>query len=400
MPRREKRSRIRRKRTSLKATNAGPILAFSATVVSILGAIALIVFVALPALLPKLGISYQPPWQPTPTPRPTARPTPTPHPVTRIDAAELQHEVVLTGYDEYKWFADPCAWGNKLVFTAGRLVDNTVRMDALFILDMQAGTFEKVQAELTNDDYVYPVLNDNWLVYLDSNAGGGGIIRAIQLSTGASKTVKQFYAGQPRLSLDGDAIAWMERTGSRMDKLFVCDLNTLENVAVHLFSNTAYGQSGISMSNGQIIYAEADPNTTEAELNEATKSAIYSVERNVGKTSVYAPETYVHDPITNGKQWVWRNGSHGEGDDLYWTQNAQPPKLLAEDIVEYGLSSTFAAYSKNEAIYVYFFDDGTSTVITPTDRERAQLLGVSNGVVIWMDVTSRERDIMKYARIE
>ena len=69
--------------------------------------------------------------------------------------------------------------------------------------------------------------------------------------------------------------------------------------------------------------------------------------------------------------------------------------------MEYGLSEHFAAYSKNEAIYVYFFDIGKSIQITPDiERERTQLLGVSNGVVIWMDVTSRERDVMKYAVIQ
>lgn len=401
MPRRERRSRIKRRRTSLKATNVGPILALSATILSILGVIALIVFVALPALLPKLGISYNPPWQPTPTPRPTIRPTPTPHPVTRVDPAELQHEVVLTGYDEYKWFADPYAWGDTLVFTAGRLVNDAVCMDALFKLDMQANTYEKISAERTNDSYIYPVLNGDWLAYFDSKAEGGGVIRAIRLSTGEAKVVKQVYVGQPKLYLDGDVLAWMERTGSRMDKLFACDLTTMENVAVHLFNNTAYGQSAMSMCDGEIIYADADPNVTEAELDEAQVSAIYSVQRSVGKTSVYTPDTYVHDPMTNGRQWIWRNGSHGVGDDLYWTQSAQRPKLLAEDIVEYGLSDTFAAYSKDESIHVFFFDDGSTTVITPpAERERAQLLGVSNGVVIWMDVTSRERDIMKYARVE
>lgn len=401
MPRRDRRSKIKRRRTSLKASNAGPVLALSATIVGILGVIALVVFVLLPFLLPKLGVEYNPPWQPTPTPQPTIRPTPTPHPVTLIDPVELQHEVVLTGYDEYDWFADPYAWGDRLVFTAGRLVENDVRMDALFSYDMVSGTQEKIQAELAYHSYVYPVCNDTWLVYLDGKANGGGILRAMRWDTGESFEVKQVYVGQPRLSLDGDTLAWIERTGSRMDKLFVCDLNTKENTAVRLFNNSSYGQSSVSMYGGEIIYAEVDPNATEAELDEEPTSAIYSVRVSVGKTDVYVPDTYVHDPKTNGREWIWRSGSHGEGDDLYWTRNAAPAKLLAEDIVEYGLSDKFAAYSKNESIFVYFFDNGTTVQITPdTDRERTQLLGVSNGVVIWMDVTSRERDIMKYARVE
>lgn len=400
MPKREKRYKLKRKRTSLKATNAGPILAFSATVAAILGVVALIVLVGLPALLPKLGIDYHPPWQPTPTPRPTAQPTPTPHPAALTNPVDLQHEVVLSGYAGYNWFADPYAWNNTLIFTAGHLVDNDVRMDLLFRYDINTGEAQEIEATLQNQSYVYPMMNDRWLVYLDAKKNGGGVIRAKRMDTGELYEVKQVYADQPVLQLDGDTLAWIERTGSRMDKLFVCDLNTLENTAIRLFNNTVYGQSAVSMKNGQIVFADI---TSEAAGTEAeqTISAIYSLTLSDESFSPYMPGTYVHDPLTNGKQWIWRNGNHGPGDDLYLMQNGAAPKLLAEDITDYGISEQFAAYSKNEAIYVYFFDDGTAVQITPDiERERTQLLGVSNGVVIWMDVTSRERDIMKYAVVE
>ena len=402
MPKREKRYKIRRKRTSLKATNAGPILALSATIAAILGAIILVVFVGLPALLPKLGVDYRPPWQPTPTPRPTARPTPTPHPAVVADPVELQHEVVLSGYSGYNWFGDPYAWNKTLLFTAGHLVGSDVRMDLLFQYDIVTGEAQEVDVPLTNNDYVYPRMNAEWLVYLDAKASdGGGVIRAKKLATGELYEVKQVYADQPVLQLDGSTLAWIERTGSRMDKLFVCDLTTMENTAIRLFSSSAYGQSAVSMKNGQIIFADLDTSSPEAATEESPTSAIYSLTLSDDSISTYVPGTYVHDPMTNGRQWIWRNGSHGPGDDLYMAQNNVAAKLIAEDIVEYGLSEHFAAYSKNEAIYVYFFDIGKSIQITPDiERERTQLLGVSNGVVIWMDVTSRERDVMKYAVIQ
>ncbi len=401
MPKREKRYKLKRKRTSLKATNAGPILAFSATVAAILGVIGLIVFVGLPALLPKLGIEYNPPWQPTPTPRPTARPTPTPHPAALVDPVDLQHEVVLSGYTGYNWFADPYAWNNTLLFSAGRLVGSDVRMDLLFRYDMTTGEAQEVDVPLQNDSYVYPVMNENWLVYLDGKAKGGGVIRAQRLDSGDLFEVKQVYADQPVLQLDGDTLAWIERTGTRMDKLFVCDLNTLENTAIRLFSGTAYGQSPVSMHNGQIIFADLDSSATAETSQDQLTSAIYSMTLSDESISTYTPGTYVHAPMTNGKQWIWRSGSHGPGDDLYMTQNNAAAKMIAEDIVEYGLSEHFAAYSKGEAIYAYFFDNGQTVQITPDiERERTQLLGVSNGVVIWMDVTSRERDIMKYAVVK
>ncbi|HWR22096.1 MAG TPA: hypothetical protein VN366_01350 [Feifaniaceae bacterium] len=401
MPKREKRYKLKRKRTSLNASNAGPILAFSATVATILGAVALIVFIGLPALLPRLGIDYHPPWQPTPTPRPTARPTPTPHPAALADPVDLQHEVVLSGHAGYNWFADPYAWNDTLIFTAGHLVNSDVRMDLLFRYDIGTGEAQEIEALLQNQSYVYPMMNDRWLVYLDAKEKGGGTIRAKRMDTGELYEVKQVYADQPVLQLDGDTLAWIERTGTRMDKLFVCDLNTLENTAIRLFSGTAYGQSAVSMKNGQIVFADLASGATAETAEDQATSAIYSLTLSDESFSPYTPGTYVHDPLTNGKQWIWRNGSHGPGDDLYMTQNGTSAKLIAENIADYGISEHFAAYSRNEAIYVYFFDNGQTVQITPdTERERTQLLGVSDGVVIWMDVTSRERDIMKYAVIE
>ena len=59
-------------------------------------------------------------------------------------------------------------------------------------------------------------------------------------------------------------------------------------------------------------------------------------------------------------------------------------------------ASNFVAYGKDEAVWIYVFENGKSYRLTP-ERENTQFLGVSGGYVMWMDVTSRERDIIKYA---
>ncbi len=403
MHKRYRRARPKRRRSKLKATNAGPILALTATVLGILGVIALLIFVAVPKLLPLIGMEVNFPWVPTPTPAPTIKPTPTPHPATVLDPMELQREVVLdsaAGSSEYAWFAEPCAYGDDLLFAGGHSVENNVVMDALFLLNMETGEQERLNLTLTNNQYVYPVINENWIVYLDAktSAGGGGVIRAYHRADGTIKEVKTVYTGQPRLVLDGDRLAWTERTGSRMDKLFVCDLNTLESVAVQTFNNTPYGMSMPSMKNGQLLYASDDPNFITAEGAET--SGIYYVSLSTGKSSVYTPGTYVHDPLTNGKQWIWRDGLHGEGNALYLSESGGAAKRIAENIIDFGIGDTFAAYSIDEAIYVYFFGNGKTHQITPdTSRELAQLVDVCGDVIIWMDVTTYGRDIMKYARI-
>lgn len=404
MAKRYKRNKYKRRRSRMSSSNAGPILALLGTVLGILGLAALLVFVALPRLLPLIGVDFTPPWQPSPTPQPTARPTPTQHPILTANIQDMQTEVLLpTEYAEYRWYADPYAYGNRLLFVAGRLTsEGEIPMDALFSLDMNTGSVERLNAHKEYRDYVYPVCNDTWLVYLDSEARGGGAIRALNWETNEVKMVKRIYTGQPRLHLDGDHLAWMDQTGSLMDKLFVSDLRTLESAAVETFSNTPYGQSDVSIRNGEIIYAYEDRDAGGATGGGLGSSGIYSVALSSGAINTYYPGTYVHDPMTNGKYWVWRDGLHGEGNSLYFTSGSASPRKLAEDIVDYGLSDTFVAYSRtNEPIRVYFFELDTTIAITPeVDRERTQFMGVSNGVVIWMDVTSRERDIMKYARVE
>ncbi|MDL2217642.1 hypothetical protein LJC27_03185, partial [Christensenellaceae bacterium OttesenSCG-928-M15] len=298
----------------------------------------------------------------------------------------------------YQWYAEPYVHNGTLYFAGGRLEEGNVRMDALFALNMKTHECEKLEPELTNYSYVYPARNDAWLVYFDSKKDGGGYIRALHQETGVNKIVKEVYVGQPRLHLSGDILAWMERTGSRMDKLFVADLNTLENVCVKTFNGSAYGQSDISLSNGELIFA-AD-GTGDLTPDGKETSAIYSLsvlEGGVAKTVQLS--TYVHDPVTNGADRVWRDGSHGESDALYWSKNGATAKKLAENIVDYGLSTSFAAYSQNEAIFIYVFNDDKTIRITP-EGERAQLLGVSGGAVVWMDVTTRDREVMKFAQIE
>ncbi|MDD3920602.1 MAG: hypothetical protein PHO41_05490 [Eubacteriales bacterium] len=391
--------RPKRRRTSLNASNAGPILKLLGVVLAVLGAIALVVFVALPKVLPLFGVTYQMPWTPTPTPRPTPRPTPTPHPVSLLDPIENQTEVVLSGNDSYSWFADPYACGDELVFVTGRAVDGNVKMDRLMLMNMVTQDMSVLDAKLENDGYASLVMNEKWLAYIDYKTAGGGVIRAMHRETGAFSVVKEVYVGLPYLCLTEDYLVFMDQTGSRMDKLFACDLNTMETVTVQTFPGSQYGQSQPCAAGGEIVYADEDPNATEA--SSGGTSAIYRLNIKTGKLDNYTPNTYVHDPKTNGRQWLWRNGLHGDGNDLYWTENSKPATLLAEDIVDYALTDTFAVYSQNEGIYVYFFDDGSRYRITPeNERERAQLMGAYEDTVVWMDITSRERDIMKFARVQ
>jgi hypothetical protein len=181
-----------------------------------------------------------------------------------------------------------------------------------------------------------------------------------------------------------------------MDKLFVSDLRTKETTVMSMFSNSVYGQSQPDFRNGVLVWADVD--TVDAEQSGST-STINSISVSDSTVKPYKPGTYVHDPEYNGNFYAWLTNNHGPRTELYFSNGYIEPVKVDEGVVEFGIASDFLAYSKDETIWVYLFDKRKSYRLTP-DRERAQFLGVSENKVLWMDVTSRERDIMKFAPIE
>ena len=388
--------RYKKRRRSLQASNAGPILALFGTIMGVLAIIALVVYVVLPYTLPLVGVTYRAPLLPTPTPAPTARPTATPIPLSTANLDAVQTEIVLSGYDDYHWFGDPYYYNGKIMFTAGKLTDGNVFMKKLISYDTATKQGEDISYTLNNEHFMFPVFNDKWLVYLDAKATGGGYIMACdQTSKGAKPfIVKEIYTGQPEIMLDGNDIAWTERTGTRMDKLFVCDLTTLESTTLEMFNNSYYGQSKPSFSSGALVWASTDSKSNDT--NNIT-SAINYIKLNDSVISSYSPGTYVHDPKFNGLYFAWLDGNHNPEASLYIAMGTKCKKIDS-GVADFDMCKDFIAYGKDEAVWIYSFADQKTYRLTP-ERERTQFLNASNGVVMWMDVTSREKDIIKYSVI-
>lgn len=396
MKRKFKPPKAHRRKRSFSASDWAPILALAGTALGIIAVIVLVLYVALPKLLPLVGIDYRAPFVPTPPPTPTPIPTPTPHPMAYFDPVEDQIEVMFADYTEYRWFADPYFYEDKLIFSVGKMVDNNVLMTNLILYTPKTRVGEKLAYAPQNDHLLFPKMNAQWLVYFDAKLNGGGNVMASDISQGYGNPVliKEVFTGQPELMLDGNYLTWIERTGSRMDKLFVCDLTTRETAAVQMFNGSVYGQSLPSLRDGLLVWADAG----DVEDGEETTSTIYSIPITESTVSTYRPGTYVHDPEHYGGYMAWLDAHHSEDTRLYFTFERGEPMLIDEGVVEFGMGDGFVAYTKNETMWVYILDKKEAYRVTP-EHEKALFLGVSDNKVIWMDVTSRERDIMKFAEI-
>lgn len=390
--RRKSRRGRRRRSTSVRMDNLGPIMALIGSILGVVGVVCLIVFVALPRFLPLIGIEYRGFGSPTPSPQTISRPSATPHPMDSFDAATSANEVVFDGYMEYNWFSDPYFYNDTLLLTGGKLLDGSAMMNTLLRYYPETRSAETIPISPANAHIMFPKCNDDWLVYLDAKMDGGGAIMAAKLQDGTAMTpkkVKDIYTGQPQIMLDGDYIAWIDRTGTRMDKLFVCDLRSFETTTLTMFSSSPYGESLPYLYNGVIYWADTDSGAGE-------NSMIHSIAINESTSHAYSAGTYAHDPQGNGRYMIWLDAHHGEDTNLYYCENQGAAQKIAAGVVQAGLSEKFVAYSKDQAIYAFVFDNKKTYRITST-QENALFLGVSEDKVIWMDVTSRERDIVKFA---
>lgn len=409
-----KRYKIRRRHSRLSASIWSPILKLAAAVIGTAAGVALITFFTMFLLETAFKVdtplkpggfteklaelfNIKEPFVVSPTPYFTPVPTATPHPMELFNGEDEEKEIVLPPDLSYKWLADPFCCNDKIVFTAGRADDgNKVLMESFLEYDINSAEVRKLDITPENDHILFPVFNENWLVYLDALYTTGGEIRAVNLKSSARKpfTVKQVYVGQPEIRLDGDYITWLDRTGSDRDKIFVCHIPTLETTVVQYFNRSKYGTSMPYLNKGRLIWAAEDNSESTARIT----SVLKYVDLESSTISEFHPDVYIHNPEYNGKYYAWIDSHYNKNSTLYVYDGNGKPKAVDEGIVEFGIDEKYVAYEKDEAVWVYLFETGRIYRITP-EREQTQFLGVSGGCIFWMDVTSRERDIMKYIKL-
>lgn len=393
-----RRGRKIHRRRGIKQSNWWPFLLLGGAALGILAALGLVFYVALPKAAEWFAFDYKPPFLPEATPSPTPAPTPTPHPMTYFDPTENTQEVVLDLSSDYKWLTDPFVYAGKMIICAGKVDqgDKQVHLLQMCWFDPVSRASETLALSPTNAHFMFPKVNDKWLVYLDAKIDGGGALMAVDLTDTSLRPVKikDIYTGQPEPMLDGDYVAFMDRTGSKKEKLFVCDLRTMESTVVEMFSGTVYGQSKPSLVGGRLLWADSATAEGVSDL-----SSINYIDLSSSVISSYAPGTFVHDPKSSGAYTAWLSDVHGSATQLYAVRGLTgSPTLIDSGVVNFGMGSDFAAYSRGESIYVYIFETESIYRLTH-DYEYAQFLGVSDDYVIWMDVTSRERDIVKFVAI-
>ncbi len=334
----------------------------------------------------------------SPTPYVTPEPTAAPKPMDDFDGGESEKEIVLPSEMSYTWFGDPSYSSDKIIYPAGKLVNGKSLMVALLEYNLSTESIRELKITSRNGQLLNPIFNENWLIYLDGEvSNGGGDICVIDLKSGSMTptVIKTVYACQPEFKLDGDYVTWIERTGTSKDKLFVCYIPTCETTVIDSFTNSGYGTSMPFISGGCIVWAN-DDNIAHDDGTDA--SVLKSANLENGTITEFYPGTYIHDPEFNGSYYVWLDSAHTPSSVLYVYNGYNEPVAIDTGVVEFSITEKYIAYGKNDAVWVYLFSDGSVYRITP-EREIAQFLNASDRFIMWMDVTSRDRDIIRYVQL-
>lgn len=373
----------------LRASSAAPFVYLGLVLIAIIALVLLTIYV----IVPKVQEWTTPKVEEQPD---LSVPIITPQPEDQGFDDDIK-EVLLT----YNIIASPVKYGDEIAYVSGKDKDGFSSLGKVLIYNTKDKTTSEV-AGITkqNDNLLELQMNERWIVYLDSKEMGGGLICAYDRQKNTGFVMKEYRLAMPKVRLSGDKVVFTEQTSAQKDKVFLYDLNTQESVAMALMRGIpSYVTSAPDICESEVVWAGKDPNA-----HDDKKNAIYSypLTGTAGEQpSIFATETVVHDPMTNGRVRAWSDAlKEPEVTQLYISVDGGAAIKVDEGVVEYDLGENFVAYTKGEVLYAYFWEDNRRVQVSK-EGEKAMLAHASEDSVVWFDITdeTRSRDILKYAVI-
>jgi len=312
----------------------------------------------------------------------------------------LSHKAKNVRFDTEGQINQPGIWNSELFFSAGSgSLDDPV-LTRLYLYNLATNKVQKIkETEIYKGEYYETLINDKWLIYLETDHGTNNYIYVMNREDSKVALIKNCKNGKPKLRLYGDTLIWMEQDQNE-DKLYMVDLVSQENLPLFTFSDVAtYGTSAPSIYGAWIVWSGPDP----APVNEdVVTSAIYyiNLDEDIGENGieprVYRPDTYVHEPLFNGKHFAWIDTNKSFNARLYVAQPNTTPLNIASGISAYGLGDGFVVYGKDEGVYVYIIATGETCRLTD-ETENGILPQVYGRTVIWQNKSvSGGRDVLRY----
>lgn len=304
----------------------------------------------------------------------------------------------------------PSIFERELLFSSGTgSLDSGSVLKNLYLYNLDTDKEEKVASAKMKQGEIYEtVLNSSWIVWLETDHHTNNYIYVMDRKSKDKKVVqlKNCKNGMPKLRLDGNTLIWMEHVDKKTDKLYMTDLTSQDNMELFTFNDVAtYGVSAPSISNDTVVWAGPDSaQTADQAKADGAHSTIFWLkldENAIGaddklNTKSFSPGTYVHEPLYNGKVFVWIDGNKSPNSKLYMSEPNGTPKIIAEGVTTYGLGDGVIVFGQSQQVWAYVIDTGEICRLTGAN-ERGMLPTINGRTAVWYNLSSdSSKDALKY----
>ena len=377
---------------------------------------------------------------------PVNTPTPAPESVATdeipIGIAELQvidlstHRIALES--SMLRINEPTPWGKEILFSAGNAatIDEPVLLD-LYIYNLNTGVETKAASTSVKFGEIYEGrLNENYIVWLDTDQRGTNIIYSMNRKTGEVTQVKKSNYTHPQLRLFGDNLVWVEQIELNEDRLYLYNFKSGEPITLESFTSSSYGTSPPSIYNDIVVWAYPHPEDAnrsiikKLDLKEALSlptqdsgnSSDNNSNNNTDNTDGNADNIDIIILPEDGQPQVDEEAANEEdygikpleidpvgfaiypatnGSAVAWLDNLNPSlaslKLTLDDgknVIDvaknvgriFGIGDTFIAYMQNDSIMIYFWEAKRYARLTAEgEAGRLSDICVAGNGVVWYD---------------
>lgn len=292
---------------------------------------------------------------------------------------------------------DPYIFEKEIIFSSADVVGGIVNYSKLYIYNTETQETEEIKGiEVKYDNILQPMLNRDYIVFLDSHSDGGGRICVYNRATKKQTAIKDYLYAAPQISMDGNLIAFMQQAGDDLDRLYLFDLDTFESTAYRVFSGLPTVPTAVDLHNGVMVYAI--PYQTEDGYN---RSRVYTMNLMTGEEHSNEPGKLASYIKTNGSETAFLSAVSGAATELYLLDGVTP-MLIDSDVVNFEIEEDYIVYTKGENLYIYTLA-GKQISKLNSDISRGLLTCANDHMVCWYDITggySGRADIVRYAEVD
>ena len=383
-----KTGRRARPASRLRASGMMPILKIAGLVVAGAGLVVLIIFVLVPLIFGNGNAQDA-------VVEVTSSPTPSSTPIAKDDMSEDVQELLINAPS----VNDPYINASEVVFSTGSAED----IDAIAVYNIETETTTTVETIVKNNDNLFePKINDSFIIYLDCKNEYGGAVCGYDRNADEAFVMRDYKYGKPKVTLRGDYALWIQQTSISTDRLYLYHLPTKECVEIETFVNTPFSVNAAHMSEQALVFVQPYGESQVLDRSSASMDAeicVIPLEDGGDLNRIlFLPEMYAFDPMIVGNEYiVFLDDTGDETSSLMLCTKSgdtyTSPQAIAQGILNYDVGDGYVVYTKDEGIYIYYFADGSSGMLS-SDTTRAILASANGKDVVWYDVTGGFDDMV------